>query len=469
MAIAKPLHELSIAEAGRLLRDGEITSTKLTEHALVRIAAIDPQIHAFITITAERALADAAAADDFFCDAVDLGPMQGIPYALKDIYDTQDIRTTCHSKLRLDHVPATDSVAARLRAQGGVLLGKLATHEFALGGPSFDLPFPPARNPGMSIISPAVRRRVRALRSRQVSCAWRWGRIPAARSAALRLSVAPSASNRPTGSCRGAASSRSRPRSIIADRWPGRSKTRQSRSMRSPASIPGSGERRCREADCRSRLDRGVDGLVIGMPRHFFVGVPGASQETVQAIENAAQVLAGLGAKIEEITLPDYELFSACGRVIMFCEAFAIHEQDFRSRPLDFGQLTYQRMALGAFVTAADLTQAMRLRRELALAVNRQLQRCDALLTASALAPAPRFDAATPHKPSESPIQSMPSNVTGNPAISVPTGLSATGLPLSMQIVGRPFDEATLFQIAAAYERETRHFIRRPALATLTE
>src|SRR5882724_687396 len=124
--MAKPLHELSIAEAGRALRAGTLSSVALTQHALSRIGALDPLIHAFVLITKERAL----------------------PYALKDIYNTAGIRTTCHSKLLLDHVPREDSVVeAKLRAGGAVLLGKLATHEFAFGGPSFDLPFPPARNP----------------------------------------------------------------------------------------------------------------------------------------------------------------------------------------------------------------------------------------------------------------------------------------------------------------------------------
>ena len=142
------LFELSIADAGCKLRDGSITSTALTEDALSRIAAIDPAIDSFITVTADRARADAVAADTAFAKGIDNGPMQGVPYALKDIYDTAGIRSTCHSKLRLDHVPTADSVVeSKFKAQGAVLLGKLATHEFALGGPSFDLPFPPARNP----------------------------------------------------------------------------------------------------------------------------------------------------------------------------------------------------------------------------------------------------------------------------------------------------------------------------------
>ena len=148
MSMTTPLHELSIAEAGRQLRAGTLSSTILTQHALSRIASLDPLLHAFVLVTRERALADAARADREIKSGIDKGPMHGIPYALKDIYATAGIRTTCHSKLLIDNVPAEDCVVeAKFRAGGAVLLGKLATHEFALGGPSFDLPFPPARNP----------------------------------------------------------------------------------------------------------------------------------------------------------------------------------------------------------------------------------------------------------------------------------------------------------------------------------
>ena len=113
------LFELSIADAGRKLRDGSITSTALTEDALSRIAAIDPALDSFITVTADRARADAAAADAAFAKGIDNGPMQGMPYALKDIYDTGGIRSTCHSKLRVDHVPVAGSVdATKFKAQG---------------------------------------------------------------------------------------------------------------------------------------------------------------------------------------------------------------------------------------------------------------------------------------------------------------------------------------------------------------
>ena len=148
MSMTTPLHELSIAEVGRQLRAGALSSTILTQHALSRIASLDPLLHAFVLVTRERALADAARADREIKSGIDKGPMHGIPYAQKDIYATAGIRTTCHSKLLIDNIPAEDCVVeAKFRAGGAVLLGKLATHEFALGGPSFDLPFPPARNP----------------------------------------------------------------------------------------------------------------------------------------------------------------------------------------------------------------------------------------------------------------------------------------------------------------------------------
>ena len=462
-----PLFELSIAEAGRRLRDGSLSSMALTEDALARIAAIDGALDSFITVTADRARADAAAADADFAQSVDKGPMQGVPHALKDIYDTAGIRTTCHSKLRADHVPAADSaVAAKFAGQGAVLLGKLATHEFAIGGPSFDLPFPPARNP------------------------WNREHIPGGSSSGSAAAVAAGlvrmAMGTDTGgSIRGPAAycgtvglkptyglvSRRGvfPLSTTLDHCGPLSWTIEDSAIAlqvaagydplDPASVD------IAVPDYRSGLHQGVEGLRIGMPRHFFA--EGATPEVIAAIDAAAQTLERLGAIVEEIRLPDYALLNACGRVIMLSEAFAIHEQDFQARPLDFGLLTYLRMIPGAFITAADLQQAMRLRRELSHAVNLQLSTYDALITACGLTPAPAFADIVPHHPMTLPMQTMPFNLTGNPAMSVPSGLSASGLPLSVQIVGRAFDERTVLRIGAALEAATGLAARRPALAAV--
>ena len=200
----------SIAEMGRQLRAKQTSSQALTLAALDRIAAADSALHAFITVTADHALHQARAADAAFAAGKDHGPFQGIPYALKDIYDTAGIRTTCHSKLLLDNVPTQDCVVAqKLTQAGGVMLGKLATHEFAIGGPSFDLPFPPRATPGTSTTSPAARPPAPAPRSPPASSAWPWARTPAAPSAAPPPIAASSASNPPTAESAAAASSRS--------------------------------------------------------------------------------------------------------------------------------------------------------------------------------------------------------------------------------------------------------------------
>ena len=463
--MTKELHDYSIAEAGALLRSGKITSMALTEHALARIKAIDPLISSFITLTAESALRDAAAADANFARGFDKGPMQGIPHALKDIYATAGIRTTCHSKLLVDNVPTEDSVvAAKFKAQGAVLLGKLATHEFALGGPSFDLPFPPARNP------------------------WNPDHIPSGSSsgsgAAVAAGLVRMAMGSDTGgSIRGPAAycgtiglkptyglvSRRGvfPLSYTLDHCGPLSWTVEDSAVAmdviagfdplDPASA------NVALPDFRSKLGRGVQGLRLGVPRHWFAKAEGVSAETLRAIDDAAQTLARLGAIVEEIELPDFELYSACGRVIMFSEAYAIHEKDFQTRPLDFGLYTYLRMMLGAFTTAADLTQAMRLRRELARAVDHKLRTYDALIAASALTPAEAFSDIDPNTFPNLRIQTIPFNVTGHPALSIPTGFSANGLPLSMQIVGRAFDEPTVLGIGAAFEAATRLNERRPS------
>ncbi|MHB0707868.1 amidase [Roseomonas mucosa] len=452
------LEDLSIAEAGAKLRDGSLTSATLTRHALDRIAKLDGALHAFVLVTEERALEDAARADAELAAGTDHGPMHGIPYALKDIYDTAGIRTTCHSKLLIDNVPGRDSVvAAKLASGGGVLLGKLATHEFAMGGPSFDLPFPPARNP------------------------WNTGHITGGSSsgsgAAVAAGMVRMAMGSDTGgSIRGPAAycgtvglkptygliSRRGvfPLSYTLDHCGPLTRSVEDAAITTELLAgfdpldPASADKP--KADLRSGLEDGVAGLRIGMPRNLYRDAEGLSPEVYDAIERVGQALEAAGAIVEEVTLPDYALFNACGRVILTAEAFAIHEKDLRERPEDYGELFLMRIVTGAAISSADYIQAQRLRRELSLAVNREaLKTYDVLLTACALGPAPAFADCPPDRPVFWPIQSMPFNVTGNPALSMPAGLSTSGLPLSAQLVGRPFDEATLLRVGRAVEKAT--------------
>jgi aspartyl-tRNA(Asn)/glutamyl-tRNA(Gln) amidotransferase subunit A len=204
--------------------------------------------------------------------------------------------------------------------------------------------------------------------------------------------------------------------------------------------------------DYLTDLNKGVSGLRVGIPRAFFQAAPAATPEVLAGIERTAEQLRAAGATVEDITLPDYALFAASGRIIMMGEAYAIHEADVRSRLLDYGEITANRFVLGATVLAADYINAQRARRELTDAVNAALSRYDVLLTASALCTAPRFDAPVDAMSSASPMQTIPFNVTGHPAMSVPVGIASDGLPIGVQIVGRPFDEAMVFRVCRAVE-----------------
>jgi aspartyl-tRNA(Asn)/glutamyl-tRNA(Gln) amidotransferase subunit A len=467
MSATPPLHELSIAEAGRQLRAGKLSSTTLTQHALSRIALLDPLLHTFVLVTKERALADAERADRELKSGIDKGAMHGIPYALKDIYATAGIRTTCHSKLLIDNIPTEDSVVeAKFKAGGAVLLGKLATHEFALGGPSFDLPFPPARNPwnldhftgGSSSGSGAA---VAAGLVRMAMGSDTGGSI---RGPAFYCGTVGMKPTYGLVSRRGVF-----PLSYTLDHCGPLSWTVEDAALTmqviaghdplDPASadIP--------TPDFTSDLKRGLAGLKLAYPRAFFAAQDDISPEIVASLDAAVQQVAKVGAKVDEVTLPDFELFNACGRVILTAEAYAIHEQDLLTRPLDYARYTYQRMMLGATISAADLTQAFRLRRELATIVNAKvLDTYDAIITANGLTPAPRFDEFPADAPPRMTLQTMPFNVTGNPTLAIPTGFSKSGLPLGMQIVGRAFDEPTVFRIGAAYEAAAGWIEKRPFL-----
>ena len=466
MSTREELHELSIAEAGAGLRAGTLTSTALTQHALDRIATLDPVLNAFILVTKERALADAERADRELKSGIDKGPMDGIPHALKDIYETAGIRTTCHSKLMLDHVPNEDgTAAAKLKAGGAVLLGKLATHEFALGGPSFDLPFPPARNPwnrdhfpggsssgsGVAVASGMVRAAMGSDTGGSI-------RTPAACCGIVGL--------KPTY---GRVSRRGVfPLSYTLDHCGPLSWSVEDAALimqvvsgydpLDPASadVP--------VPDFVAELGRDLNGIKLAYPRSFFVGVDGISPEVIAGIDRAAEDLARLGATVDEIELPDFELFNACGRVILHAEAFAVHEENLAKRGGDYARLTYQRMMPGAILSAADLVQALRMRSELYAAVARVLVTHDAIVTVNGLAPAVRFDAFPPDGSLRTPGQTIPFNVTGHPALALPTGFAKTGLPVGLQIVGRPFDEPTVLRIGAAYESVAQWTTKRPQL-----
>lgn len=454
----------SLAEAAAQLEAG-LSPVALMEAALARIAALEPRLHAFITLAAETALAAAREAERAIKAGRRQGPLHGIPYALKDIYDAADLPTTAHSRLLEHNIALRNSDAAdRLEAAGMILLGKLSTHEFARGGPTDSLPWPNARNPwnlqrfaGGSSSGSGV-----AVASGMVGLAMGSDtggsiRLPAAYCGVVglkptygrlsRFGVVPlSFSMDHTGPLTRTVEDCALAMQVLAGHDP-----------RDPASAP------VPPGDYLSMLRSGVKGLRIGLARRF-------DEESLidavqaKAIGEAARLLADLGAEIVDIELPSRKLMDACLQVILLAEGFAIHREDLRARPEAYGRVTRERLMMGAFVTGSDYVQAQRWRRHLADEMQKLLMRHDAILCSGLTGEAP-FVAEVDEGPfrKHHPITG-PFNATGQPALAVPIGFGPQGMPLSMQLVGANFGEATLLRIAHAYEAAAGWISVRPSL-----
>jgi aspartyl-tRNA(Asn)/glutamyl-tRNA(Gln) amidotransferase subunit A len=458
----------TIADASRGIAAGDLSPVALTEAALARATALNGKLDAFIEITADRALAAARRAEAEIAGGRRRGPLHGVPYGLKDIYDAAGLRTTAHSRLLLDNFAAADAVTtARLEAAGMVLIGKLATHEFATGGPAWDLPFPPARNPwntdhftGGSSSGSGAAVAAGILPLAMGSDTGGSIRLPAAYCGTVGLKPTYGRVSR-----RGVV-----PLSFSLDTTGPLTWTVEDAALVLQALAgydprdPGSAD--VPVPDYRAPLRQGVAGLRIGYARAFNKD-GGVNTEQAAALDAAAQVLAKLGAEIIEVALPPNNHFQATARTISHAESFSIHQQDLRSRPELYARVTRERLSLGGFLTASQYVRAQRLRRILTIKIDALFEECDTLLTAIIPSAAPVLKQ-TDDRPWRDP-QPLASvfNVTGHPAIAQPCGFSASGLPLSVQFVGRVFDEATLLRVGHAYEQAAGWTAKRPALATL--
>ncbi|MGJ5180312.1 amidase [Bradyrhizobium oligotrophicum] len=461
------LRHLTIAEGGRLFRARKLSPVEWTTALLDAIAAVDPILNAFITVTAERALSEAAEAESELSSGLDRGPFHGIPYGLKDIYDTAGIRTTAHSKLLEDHIPVEDcAVQTRLRAAGGVLLGKQATWEFALGGPSFDLPWPPARNPWDLARSPMGS-------SSGAGAAIAAGLCPAATgsdtggSIRMPATVCGIAGLKPTY---GLVSRRGiQPNSYSFDHAGPMAWTTEDCAImldammgfdpRDPGSIDIAPIRHA------AALDRSVNGLRVGVIRHWYTEDHEAAAAIVTAMDASIALLEDLGCAVSDVRLPSLRAFSDAKTPITVSEQYALHEADLKRRPQDFGRSLRYRILPGALIRAEDYVQAMRWRSELCATVFDTMRAFDVLITAGSFEPAPLL---VDEPPSlfgvKVPSLTSPFNLTGQPALSVCNGFDEAGLPLGMQIAGRPFEDATVLALGHAFEQAAGLRARRPPL-----
>lgn len=456
----------TIAEAGRDISSGKLSPLALAEACVARIEAREKDLKCFIHLDTRRALGEARHAEAEAKAGRFRGPLHGIPFAHKDIYETAGIATTAHSRLLQDYVPVADAFSVRKLAAAGVThFGKLATHEFAWGGPSFDLPWPPARNP------------------------WNTDHFTGGSSSGTGAAVAAGFILGGTGSDTGG--SIRTPASFCGLAGIKPTYGLVSRAGIQPLSfaLDHAGPLAWTVEDCailldamaghdpadpasasvplpgfRAALGGGIAGLRIGVLRSFFEKDTTISDEVGAALEASLAVLAADGAVIEDVRLPPLADWFACGMLIMMSEAYAIHEPWLKERYADYGEYFRDRCALGAFITGPDYMAAQRMRRELRSALAGVLRSVDVIVLPTTSTSAPRMEAMTKYGSFETPSFTMPFNVAGTPALSVCNGFDRAGLPLGLQIVGRPFEDATVLRVGHSYERRTAWRERRPKL-----
>jgi aspartyl-tRNA(Asn)/glutamyl-tRNA(Gln) amidotransferase subunit A len=394
------------------------------------------------------------------------GPLHGIPVGIKDIIDVAGLPTTAHSKILVGNIAKQDAVCvAKLRAAGAIVMGKLSTHEFAIGGPSFDLPFPPARNPWNPRHHPGGS-------SSGSGAGLASGMFPLALGTDTGGSVRNPASVcgivglKPTY---GLVSRRGVfPLAFTLDHVGPMTRTVADNALLLEALAghdpddPGSAQTNARHFS--ASLDRGVAGLRVGFVRHFHETDMPAHPDVTAALEDVERILEVEGALVETVTLPKLGEFAGINRVILCSEAWSIHAPWLRERPGDYGALARRRLLPGAFMTAGDYVGAQRRRAELIAAVNDKFRDYDVLMCASSMDPASEIEDAAETARTYPRQARAPFNVTGHPALAMMSGLSGNGLPVSVQFVGRYFEDATVLRVAAAYEKAAGWYKKHPPI-----
>ncbi|MBI4311284.1 MAG: amidase [Chloroflexi bacterium] len=459
---------LTIAQIEPLIATGQVSPVELTQACLERIRALDGRLHCFITLLEEQSLAAAKRAEEAIGEGSYLGPLHGIPLGLKDLYWTEGVQTTAGSKIMAGFQPPQDAeTVARLKAAGCVLLGKLNMHPFAYGalGVNPDYGTPP--NPWDTTCIP--------------------GGSSSGSGVALAAGLLPAATGSDTGG------SIRIPASLCGVVGIKPTYGRVSRHGLVPLSWsldhPGP-MARCVEdcaillqamaghdpkdnttvelpvPDYRATMRAAIQGLRIGMPRAFFAGIQPAVRE---AVEKAARILEELGARVEEVDAPGPDDIGPVVSSIMGPEATAYHLDMLKTRQADYPEDVLRRLLANLKIPAVDYVKAQQSQAQLTGRYLELLQTYDLLLTATE-----PFTAQPLNRTSvvidgqERPYQGMltrftnPFNLTGMPAISLPCGFDAGGLPIGLQLAGMPFDEATVLRAAYAYEQATPWHGRRP-------
>lgn len=449
---ADSLPWLSIRELAALIQSRKLSPVEVVQAMLDRIERLDPALKVFITLTPEKALAEAREAERHIAAGRYRGPLHGVPVAHKDTYKTRNVRTTAHSRLYLNYVPDEDAaVVAQWAAAGAISLGKTNTYELASGREQqlFGIP----RNPWKM---DRVTGGSSSGSGGGVAAGMFYGasgtdgggsiRAPAAHCGVVGLRPTFGlVSHRGTLGSGGSTSccgplARSVDDVAILLQPLARQDPRDPNSLRSPVGVP----------DYSASLTERLDGIRIGVPSEYFMTPANCAPDVLAAVRGALSALETLGAHLVEVDLPHASLTDAFYEVIVYAESAAEYRAPLQSRPEDFGFSTRLNLETGLRITAAQYLQSQQLRTLVERDFLTAFQGVDLIVSPTAYTTArePGDDAkqGRPHP-------RRPIGLSGGPSISVPCGVTEEGLPVGLQIAGRPWEDATVLRAAHAYSR----------------
>ena len=458
---------LSLAEAAKLVEKREVSPLELTDACIARAEALDASLHAYLTKTFETARQEAKAAADEIASGSYRGPLHGIPFAIKDLYETAGVVTTAGSPLREHYVPLEDARAVELLKRAGVvLLGKLNLHEWAMGGTNVNEYYPTPRNPwdtervtgGSSGGSGAA-----------LAAGYCYGSLGTDTRGSIRI---PAALNGITGikptwgrvSLRG----------IVPLNWSLDHAGPMARTAEDCALIlnviAGYDERDPTSANlpvpdyAASLAPQRLDGVRVGVPRNFFFDPGIVDPIMASTTKSAGDALASLGAEVVDIDFPgdvDFQQSSA-----FFAEASLYHESQFRDHPEMYGSTIRKRLIDNAGISGVDYVRDRWRQLEVQQAVRHLMRDIDIVLTPTSPIIAPKIAEVDTSIPGGTILarHTSPFNIAGIPTISMPAGFSEQGMPIGVQLSGRWWEEGLVLRAAHAYQQVTDWHKRRPVI-----
>ena len=474
------LEDLTIAEAAGRIEARELSPVELTRACLDRIDRLDPELKTFVTLTRDRALADAARAEADLAAGRYRGPLHGIPVSIKDSLATAGVRTTAGSKHLSDWVPDEDAtVVARLKQAGAVILGKTNLHEWAAGCTTINPHYGTTRNPwdrnrvyggssGGSAASVAAGLALGSIGTDNAGSV----RNPASLCGVVGLKATYGRVSR-VGGVAGTGG-------YSTDHFGVLTRTVRDSGLMLQA-IAGSDPRDPLSSsvpvpDFGALLGQGVAGLRVGIVRDYFDEL--AVDDVREATANAVELLESLGMTVQELSIPYVEHIPMVQLVTARAENLSPAEPFLRTRPRDYSPGLMHRQVLALTLPAHAYVTAQRVRRLICEAFERAFEQVDVIVSPAVSMPAETIEECeqgyaetvggriplSDARGTRGTLCTIPFNVTGAPAVSVPGGFSAQGLPIGLQIAAPHFEEPALLQVAHAYEQAAGWHTRRPTL-----